>query len=71
MPRPANYENLMQLEYAIRTNPGSLPGCLARVLGWPQEKVARGLVSLNDREVLLAEDEEGGLWPLASAGTTD
>jgi len=63
MSRKANCRRLDTLKSAIQANPGKRVGFFARLLGWPHETVNRGLVSLNDQDVLLSEDQKGGLWP--------
>lgn len=62
MSRRADENRLETLLEAIETHPGEGVGFLARLLRWPHEVINRGLVSLNDRGVMLSEDEEGGLW---------
>lgn len=63
MTRNAEPQQLNRLEQAITRHPGRRVGFFASLLGWRHEAVNRRLVSLNDRGVLLAEDEGGGLWP--------
>lgn len=63
MSRKANHQRLYKLRQAIEQNPGQRVGFFARLLGWPHEKVNRGLVSLDDEGMLFSEDERGGLWP--------
>lgn len=63
MPRQANETHLADLQEAIETHPGQRPGFFSRLLNWPREEVSRKLVTLNDRGVLLWEDDQGGLWP--------
>lgn len=63
MSRKADERRLRELLGAIERHPGRGVGFLARQLGWPHEVINRGLVALDDRGVLLSEDERGGLWP--------
>jgi hypothetical protein len=63
MSRKAEQGDLHRLSRAITDHPGRRVSYFARLLGWRHEAVNRRLVSLNDRGVLLAEDEGGGLWP--------
>jgi hypothetical protein len=63
MSRKAEAQQLHRLAQAIARHPGRRAGFFARLLGWRHEAVNRRLVTLNDRGVLLAEDEHGGLWP--------
>jgi hypothetical protein len=62
MPRKANPSHLDTLRKAIETHPGNRAGFFARLLDWHREEVNRKLVTLNDRGVLLWEDDRGGLW---------
>ncbi len=63
MPRQANQNSLRNLKQAIEKNPGKCPSFFAHLLGWTHEQVNRGLTSLDDKGVLLYEDEQGGLYP--------
>ncbi len=63
MARHADQQQLEELRQAIEHYPGQCIGALAHLLNWSREKVTRGLVMLNDRGVLLYEDEHGRLWP--------
>ena len=62
MARKANQENLNKLQEALNNNPGQKAGYIARLLGWSNEKVSRGLVSLEDDGVYYSEDR-GRLYP--------
>lgn len=62
MPRQADQTHLDALSKAIEMHPGKPAGFLARLLNWHREEVNRRLVTLNDKDVLLWEDERGGLW---------
>ncbi len=64
MARNADQQQLEELRQVIDRSPGQCIGALARLLNWSREKVTRGLVMLNDRGVLLYEDEYGRLWPV-------
>jgi len=66
MPRQANQNSLQNLKQAIEQNPGRRLSFFARLLQRSHEEVNRGLTSLNDRGVLLYEDEHGGLYPIES-----
>ncbi len=63
MPRHADQKHLDALHTAIQNYPGKKAGVLARLLNWRREEVARRLVTLNDRGILISEDRRGGLWP--------
>lgn len=62
MARRANERELARLEQAINAHPGQRSGFFARLLGCSREKVNRQLTTLNDRGVLLYEDEGGKLY---------
>lgn len=68
MPRNPDGARLEHLLQAIESNPGNPPGFFARLIGCQRETISRMLVSLNDRGVLLWEDERGGLWPCEQDG---
>ncbi len=61
MARKSDEQRLDAIEQAIRNNPGQKPGRLARLLGFDNKTVMRALPQLEDRGVLLVEDESGGL----------
>ena len=65
MARQADQHQLEDLRQVIERWPGRCIGAVARQLHWSREKATRGLVMLNDRGVLLYEDERGRLWPLS------
>jgi len=65
MSRKADQNRLSTLQKAIETHPGRGIAFFVRLLGWPFAVVIRVLTSLNDRGVLLSEDEKGGLWPFS------
>lgn len=63
MPRKANERRLREITSLLRTQPGHKAGEYARLLGIHREDFRRVLVQLNDRGILLAEDDKGHLWP--------
>ena len=63
MARKPNEARLEHLKQAVEAHPGKKPGFFARLLGWRCEEVNRTLTALDDKGVLLSEDERGGLWP--------
>jgi hypothetical protein len=63
MGRKANQDRIKAAEKAIKANPGRRAGHYARQLGCHRETFNRVLVQLNDRGVLLSEDDRGRLWP--------
>jgi|YNPBryantNP2012_1023418.scaffolds.fasta_scaffold12748_2 DNA-binding IclR family transcriptional regulator len=71
MPRQANQTHLDMLSNAIAKHPGKRASFFARLLNWRREEVNRRLVTLNDRGVLLWEDERGGLWHFDKRSLSD
>lgn len=63
MARKANRNDLKNLDQAIKSQPGRRSGFWARRFGWSREKVNRHLTTLNDRNHLYWEDDNGGLHP--------
>jgi Mn-dependent DtxR family transcriptional regulator len=63
MARPANHQRMEQIYRKIEECPGKRPGFIARLLGLNRSEVTRALPSLQDRGLLISEDEKGGLWP--------
>ena len=61
MGRKADEGRLEQLEHAIADYPDERPGFLARQLGLDRSTVMRDLPALEERGVLLAEDDRGRL----------
>jgi DNA-binding IclR family transcriptional regulator len=61
MGRRADAGRLEQLEQAITDYPDQRPGFLARRLGLDRSTVMRDLPALEERGVLLAEDDRGRL----------
>jgi DNA-binding transcriptional ArsR family regulator len=54
---------LEKLYGMVEEHSGKRPGFLARLLGLERSEVTRSLPALNDKGLLLAEDDKGGLWP--------
>ncbi len=63
MARKINDEKLESIYNAIQENPGKKAGFIARLLGLNRSEVTRALPALEEKELYLAEDEKGGLWP--------
>ena len=59
MARKSNDQRLDEIAQAIATYPNRKPGWIARLLGWDNKTVMRALPQLEDRGVLLVEDEFG------------
>ncbi len=63
MARKPQDERLETIYNKVEQNPGEKPGFIARLLGLERSEVTRSLPALNDRGLLLYEDDKGGLWP--------
>ena len=63
MARPANHVRAEQIYRTIEKYPGKKAGLIARLLGLNRSEVTRSLPTLQDKGLLVCEDEEGGLWP--------
>ncbi len=61
MGRRADIRRLERLVRAIAENPGQRPGFLAQQLGLDRSTVMRDLPALEERGLLLAEDDRGRL----------
>lgn len=66
MARKTDDEKLESIYNAVQENPGKKAGFIARLLGLNRSEVTRSLPSLDDKGLLLYEDEDGGLHPLHS-----
>jgi DNA-binding IclR family transcriptional regulator len=67
MARPANYRRAEQIYRKIEEHPGKQAGFFARLLGLNRSEVTRILPTLQDKGLLISEDEKGGLWPFHKA----
>ena len=63
MARPKNMMRLSQIYCKIEAYPGKRPGTIARLLGVNRSEVARALPVLEEKGLLLIEDDKGGLYP--------
>jgi Mn-dependent DtxR family transcriptional regulator len=63
MARIANSERLDEIYRTIEEQPGKKPGFIARLLGLNRSEVTRALPTLEDKGLLISEDDKGGLWP--------
>lgn len=63
MARLPNREHLEQIYKAVEENPGQRPGAIARLLGLERSEVTRALPALEEKGLLMYEDDRGGLWP--------
>ncbi len=63
MSRKADDEKLKEIYNTVMEHPGKRSGCIARLLGLNRSEVTRALPTLQERGLLLIEDDQGGLWP--------
>ncbi len=63
MARKPQDERLENIYNKVEQNPGKKPGFIARLLGLERSEVTRSLPALNEKGLLLYEDDRGGLWP--------
>ena len=63
MARPTDYQRTEQIYRKIEEHPGKRPGFIARLLGINRSEVTRALPTLQDKGLLVSEDDQGGLWP--------
>ena len=69
MARPANHDRANEIYRTIEQNPGKKAGLIARLLGLNRSEVTRSLPTLEDKGLLVSEDEKGGLWPFRKNGS--
>ncbi len=62
MGRRPRQDRLGAIFGAIISFPGSTAGAIAGILGLNRSEVTRMLPSLEDNELYVSEDEDGGLW---------
>jgi hypothetical protein len=63
MARKADKQRLQQAAQILHAQPGYKPGEYAQKMGCHRQTFNRLLVQLNDRGVLISEDDFGRLWP--------
>lgn len=63
MARPANTNRVEQIYRTIEKHPGKKAGFIARLLELNRSEVTRALPSLDEKGLLVSEDDQGGLWP--------
>lgn len=63
MARPANYDKVEKIYHKIEEHPGQTAGFIARLLRLNRSEVTRSLPVLEEKGLLVYEDEEGGLYP--------
>lgn len=69
MARPANHDRANEIYRTIEQNPGKKAGLIARLLGLNRSEVTRSLPTLEDKGLLVSEDEKGGLWLFRKNGS--
>lgn len=67
MARPGNHDRAEQIYHKIEEHPGKRPNFFARLLGLNRSEVTRILPLMQDKGLLVSEDEKGGLWPFHKA----
>ncbi len=63
MARQQKTERLDGIYCTIEEHPGKRSGFIARLLGLNRSEVTRALPILQDKGLLVSEDDKGGLWP--------
>jgi hypothetical protein len=63
MARKADEQRLQKAEQLLHSQPGHKSGEYAQKIGCHRQIFNRLLVQLNDRGVLISEDDKGRLWP--------
>lgn len=63
MARKTEEEKLEAIYNQVEENPGEKAGFIARLLGLHRSEVTRSLPALNNKGLLIYEDDEGGLYP--------
>lgn len=64
MARKTDDEKLESIYNTVQENPGQKAGFIARLLGIHRSEVTRSLPALDDKRLLVYEDEEGRLFSL-------
>lgn len=63
MARPLNHDRVEKIYRTIEENPGRKAGFIARLLRLNRSEVTRSLPALDEKGLLIYEDEKGGLYP--------
>lgn len=63
MARKIEEKKLEEIYEKVEENPGKKAGFIARLLGVNRSEVTRSLPALEDKGLLIFEDDEGGLYP--------
>ncbi len=67
MARKPQQDRLDGIYRTIEENPGEKAGFLARLLGLNRSEVTRALPTLEEKGILVSEDEQGRLWPFTKS----
>lgn len=65
MARKANEKTLEKIYGKVEELPGKKAGFIARLLGLHRSEVTRSLPALEDKGLLLYEDDKGRLYPFS------
>jgi Mn-dependent DtxR family transcriptional regulator len=63
MARKTDDEKIKSIYNKVQEHPGKKAGFIARLLGLNRSEVTRSFPALEDKGLLISEDEQGGLWP--------
>lgn len=63
MARRTDLTKLQLIYRYIQQRPGIKPAEIARLLGMHRSAITRALVELETQNLLVSEDDRGGLWP--------
>ncbi|MHB8779029.1 MAG: MarR family transcriptional regulator [Anaerolineales bacterium] len=69
MARKSQQDRLDGIYRTIEQNPGEKAGFLARLLRLNRSEMTRALPALEEKGLLVSEDEQGGLWPFKKKQT--
>ncbi len=64
MARQAQQERVVAIFHSVEDHPGERAADIARRLELNRSEVTRYLPTLEDRGLLVSEDDQGKLWPL-------
>ncbi len=63
MARKTNDKKIESIYNKVQEHPGKKAGFIASLLGLNRSEVTRSLPALEDKGLLISEDDRGGLWP--------
>lgn len=63
MARRTNPNKLKLIYRYVQQRPGIKPTEIARLLGMHRSAITRALAELDIHQLLVSEDDRGGLWP--------